>query len=283
MYGDFWRGFTDSLRGIRTLCEIAIHPPLYGLYMRIITLNVGIGLGIHGTFHIIHRVLATAHLPSVYSLFLSSIILVLWSLPFYLVSLLCNAIYTNDVVARYIQTYGSIPFRQAYSCYERYSMYVVNKFYYQVVVILLTLETVALSHIPYLGPILDWSLASLVYSYYSWEYSWSAGKIPHSSRYPLFESRWAYHLGFGSILGLIQCTCSFFVGYHIISALYPVYSMTGIALFTPPKTIPTHQKGLWLFRIPVAYTNRIVKGVVSWIERHTSVTSVKSQKRKRRR
>lgn len=277
---DFWRGFKDSLRGIRTLCEIAIHPPLYTMYLRIITLNVGIGLSIHGLFYLIRYILSTSPVSSIYSIFLSGFILVLWSTPFYLVSLLCNAIYTNDVVARYIQTYGSIPFRQTYSCYTRYSMYVVNKFYYQVVVILLTLETSLLSYIPYIGPILDCSLASLVYSYYSWEYSWSAGKIPHSSRYPLFESRWAYHLGFGSILGLIQCTCNFFVGYHIISALYPVYSMTGIALFTPPETIPTQQKGLWLFRIPVAYTNRIVKGVVSWIERHTSVTS---HKRKRRR
>lgn len=269
------KGVADALSVLEVVVDILRTPKVYDIYRGIVFLNVVVSCSTHAVLYAVIHYIPTFQ---VVTYFVQLLAFVGWSLPVYLLSLVYNGVHTNDALAAYIECLNPNNLRLRYGCYgDRYSRYVVNKFYYQVVVILITLETTLLSYIPHVGGFLDWSLASLVYSYYCWEYCWSSYKVPHSSRYAIFEGDWLYHLGYGALLGFIQCRCGFFVGYHLVSALYPLFSMRTLDKYEPSETRggakgaggdkkPEGGKGLYLFWLPVRSTNRLVQWIARRLE-----------------
>lgn len=273
-YTRFFAGLADSLATVEVFRQVMNHPPLTGIYIKIALLNICISCGVHLVIQTVFKGIESVVPLSMLNIE-RGIVLFGWSIPVYLVALAYNAVHTNDALVAYVERYNPNNVGLRYGCYGRYSRYVVNKFYYQIVVVLLTLETQLISHIPHVGWILDWILASLVYSYYSWEYSWSSFKIPHSHRYAIFEADWTYHLGFGALLGVIQCRCGFFIGYHVISSLYPLYSMVTLVKFKVPEDQALQNKKigkkskptpLILFWLPIRYTDKFVQCLAAKLE-----------------
>jgi len=290
-YTRFLAGLADSLGTVEVFRQVMDHPPLTSIYIKILLLNIGISCGVHLLVQTLFQGMESVVPVSI--LYIErGIVFFGWSIPAYLVALAYNAVHTNDALTAYVERYNPNNVGLRYGCYGRYSRYVVNKFYYQIVVLLLTLETQLISRVPHVGWILDWILASLVYSYYSWEYSWSSFKIPHSRRYAIFEADWTYHLGFGALLGVIQCRCGFFIGYHVISSIYPLYSMVTLVKFTVPeeeqvpnKTIEkkTKRRRLLLFWLPVRYTDQFVQWLAAKLETRWNKQRKKGARNKEKR
>ncbi len=186
------------------------------------------------------------------------LVILFWSLPHYLIGLMYNSYYTNQSISDFIQVYNPQNLNLSYQCYVSYSKYLVNKAYYLVIVTFLTIETAIISQIPYIGTSTDWFLTSLIYSYYSWEYSWSSHKIPHQERYAIFEHNWCYYLGYGSLLGLLKITLGFFHSTYLIACLFPIFAMNTLLLYHQVDRKTSAIK-LPLFYLPICYANLMVQ------------------------
>lgn len=193
-----------------------------------------------------------------------------WSLPHYFFGLIYNGYYTNKSISVFIHVYNPQNLKLKYRCYERYSKYLVNKGYYQVIVTFLTLETILISYIPYVGTILDWLLTSLIYSYYCWEYSWSSHKVPHPNRYSIFENNWPYYLGYGTIVGLLKIKMGFINFNYLIASIFPILSMNTLFLFNEQDILKTelHNFKLPLFYLPIRYADKVINQISEYIKKY---------------
>ena len=202
------------------------------------------------------------------STFLSIVRFCFWIIPQYAISFCYNGYFGNQLVQGFITEFYPENMGLTYGCYNRYSVYIVNKFFYQVIVILLSIETMVISCIPYLGKLLDWFFTSLIYSYYCWEYSWSSYKVNHQKRYEIFESNWPYYLGYGSLIGLIKISLPYFESYPIITFLFPLFSMNSISKFRREKHIVRPgQLKLPLFRYPIRFSEKIMNYIANLVKR----------------
>ena len=113
---------------------------------------------------------------------------------------------------------------------------------------------------------MDWLLTSLIYSYYSWEYSWSSHKVPHSNRYSIFENNWLYYLGYGTIIGLIKIYFGFFHSTYIIASIFPVFCMNTLILFKRETCIINPTINLPIFYLPIKYANKLTDTVSTYIK-----------------
>ena len=128
------------------------------------------------------------------------------------------------------------------------------------------IETLIVSYIPKIGMLIDWVVTSLIYSYYAWEYCWSSYKVPHNKRYDIFESNWAYYIGYGTIFGLIKVLNSYLASYYLISIIFPIVGINTLYIYNPEKQAKTYGNlKLPLFRLPIIYTDKIINWISNYL------------------
>lgn len=195
--------------------------------------------------------------------------MIFWVLPNYLITIPYNSIYTSEIVKIY--TNIRLQDKNTYKCYDKLSNYLVHNFYYQMVILLLMVESYLIIFVPIIGKFLDWLLNSLVYSYFAWEYTWGFQKIAHISRYELFENNWIYFLGYGSIIGLIKINLDYFTSYICISVIFPILSLNGIIKYNDKEIISkSYTPRLPIFTLPIYYSKAIIDQLVKIIKKKFS-------------
>ena len=265
------RGLFDSINSIQLFLKVIETKKTKNVLNMLIIYNIYICLSVNFLLNQYCRYFNNHYLPNQNILYTNSLAFILkalfWVIPNYILGLLYNSYYTNKSIAVFIEEYNPQNINLKYKCYEKYSTYLVNKGYYQIIVMFLTLETIVISFIPYLGTLLDWLLTSLIYSYYCWEFSWSSYKIPHINRYSIFENNWLYYLGYGSIIGYIKIKVGFLNATYIIASIFPIFSMNALLLFKYDKqsTNPVKLK-LPLFYLPIKYSNYIINTIVNYLK-----------------
>ena len=192
-------------------------------------------------------------------------VIFIWTIPQYIITLIYNSFYTNELIKLYLedQKYSN----NTYNCYSKYSEYLVNKFYYQVVIVFLLIESSIITQIPVIGRIIDAIFTSLVYSYYTWEYTWSQYKIPHRIRYDIFENNWTYYLGYTMFIGIIKYYFNYFTSYHIISILFPFISLNCLNKY---RELPCDKENNWylpIFKIPIYYTHFVINKLTKFLQK----------------
>ena len=266
----FYRGLKDSINSINITEQVITQSNTLNIFINIITYNILICL-------ITNLILSSLFdLAILYfrisrnlQILLILLQLVLWNIPHYIFGNIYNNYYTNQCISVFIKNNKPDNINLRYICYEKYSQYLVNKGYYQIIIIFLTLETIFVSYIPYIGKYIDWFLTSLIYSYYNWEYSWSSHKIPHQSRYQIFENNIFYYLGYGTILGSVKINMSFFNSYYLLSVIFPIQSINTLVLYDSEyhtlKSINNNY--LPLFHLPIYYANNVIILLTKYIKK----------------
>lgn len=265
----YLKGVVDSLNGIHLSLKVLENNQIRKVFNNLIIYNLLICLPInlilrsYPSFCKHYFNFSGSWLSNIYYL----LIIIIWTLPHYLIGLMYNGYYTNKSIATFIDIYNSQNLNLKYQCYDRYTNYLVNKGYYQIIITFLTLETLLISYIPYIGIIMDWFLTSLIYSYYSWEYSWSNNKVPHINRYAIFETNWIYYLGYGSLFGFIKINIGFLNSTYVIASIFPILSMNTLLLFRPEKQ---HAKNITLklplFYLPIKYADNFINYLANYLK-----------------
>lgn len=256
-------GLIDSLQSLPLIFKTQKKPHLWLTLTNLWWYNIVFYLGWIYLLRLPQKYWLSYHSTS-----LTIFIYLLWIIPQYLISFCYNGYFGNHLVQGFIAEYYPENMELTYGCYSRYSIYLVNKFFYQVIVVLLSIETMLISCVPYLGLPLDWFFTSLIYSYYCWEYSWSSFKVNHQKRYEIFESNWPYYLGYGTLIGLIKVSLPYFESYPIITFLFPIFSMNSISKFRPEKHIVrTGHLKLPLFRYPIRFSEKIMNAIANLVKR----------------
>ena len=265
----FIRGLFDSLGSINLALDVFRNKSTKNVLNILVVYNILICL----SFSLFFQVLPTYFnitnkwAISIYKLLITT----MWLVPHYIIGLIYNSYYTNKSISVFIHVYNPQNLKLKYQCYERYSKYLVNKGYYQVIVTFLTIETIIIAYIPYIGVLMDWILTSLIYSYYCWEYSWSSHKVPHPNRYSIFESNWYYYLGYGSLIGLIKINMGFFCYNYIIASIFPILSMNTLILFKVEDVIVNSKSVKFkipLFYLPIRYANKVVTNISDYLKKY---------------
>ena len=189
----------------------------------------------------------------------------LWIIPNYIIAFVYNGYSTSELIRLYIKHNKTNSIKLAYNCYDKYSLYIINKCYYQLIVIILLLETLIISNIRYIGPCIDMFCSSIIYSYYCWEFSWSYYKIPHNNRYSIFESRWSYYLGYGYILSIIKLKLSYLMSNYIIAMIFPIFAINTLNFYNKQHITSTNSLKLPLFHIPIKYANLLVNKINNYL------------------
>ncbi len=271
LVSQFGKGVYDSITSLNILVKIVGNNITKSLIYNLLFYNLVICLGINYLVdNYPYCIQKYYNLDNSYTLYLYRVFVNLfWLLPNYVIGLMYNSYYTNQAIGVFIHVYNPQNLNLKYHCYGRYSRYLVNKGYYQVIITFLTLETILISYLPYIGTFMDWFLTSLIYSYYSWEYSWSSHKVPHSNRYAIFENNWSYYLGYGTIIGLIKINMGFFNSSYIIASIFPIVCMNTLVLFKKDTTIITdnpYKFKIPLFYFPIRYADRVVKRISEYLK-----------------
>ena len=60
----------------------------------------------------------------------------MWFIPIFCISILYNGYYTNELIKEYISEFFKENSSLKYICYEKYSLYLINKCYYQIIMII---------------------------------------------------------------------------------------------------------------------------------------------------
>ena len=255
---NIYLGYYDSITVWKTFYTLINSPnkEILPIYNRIILYN-SLCLIVSGIS--LHLIIPTVSEPYI----LEMVFFFIWILPHYIITLLYNSIYTTELVKLYIedQKYTTLK----YKCYEKYSEYLVNKFYYQVVIVFLLVESMIVTQVPYVGKFIDAIFTSLVYSYYAWEYTWSQHKIPHRQRYDIFENKWCYYLGYALNIGIIKYFFSYFMSYHIISILFPFISLNTLNKYQNNDNIK-ESINLPIFKIPIYYTHFVINKLTKYLQ-----------------
>ena len=266
LFKNFYLGIVESMYSILILSDIYENKQLRNHYNNLLFYNIFI--------NILYTYLITSCIEY-YSVIittkyhyyiLTTLKFMLWILPNYLISLVHNGYYTNEIVKTYIENNKSENVNLGYNCYEKYSLYLINKCYYQIIVIMLMFETVLVSNIKYIGKYIDMFCSSLIYSYYCWEYCWSSYKIPHNNRYSIFESNWSYYLGYGFIMSVIKLNFSYLNANYIIGTIFPLFTINTLNFYCKEKLdITENALKLPLFTIPIKYANYIVSKISNYL------------------
>jgi etoposide-induced 2.4 mRNA len=193
--------------------------------------------------------------PSLQHLF-SALYYILWVLPLYLVCLLMNIFWYQDIASStYKRTYG-IPKVPIISV-SRKIAFEVHRFFIVLIFLgaICALNVIGLSFLSIL-------LLSYLYSFYCFEYRWALEGMTLGEQLKALETNWAYYLGFGLVITL--CTYYFpgLVGSGLWAALFPLFIVT--AMTASP---PTECRG----RVRVfSYINKLVNWLEVLVLRRTS-------------
>lgn len=83
--------------------------------------------------------------------------------------------------------------------------------------------------LPYVGGMAKFTLFSLLYSSYCFEFKWTVQGLSSTQCMELIEQRWLYFVGFGAPLTLLAYShVSFFTSYALINVLIPVFCTTAL-------------------------------------------------------
>uniref|UniRef100_A0A0D6R3N1 Uncharacterized protein n=1 Tax=Araucaria cunninghamii TaxID=56994 RepID=A0A0D6R3N1_ARACU len=141
-------------------------------------------------------------------------------------------------------------------------------------------EVTAISHIPYIGKILNFLLLSWIYAYYSFEYKWNFIRRSLDSRISFFETNWAFFAGFGSPCVIPTVFSSQLVSGGIMAILFPLCVLSATA--THPEQVIDSYSRRWtvgrlkqvpVFYVPNATSLRILQFFLpSLVRRHEKFT-----------
>ena len=100
----------------------------------------------------------------------------------------------------------------------------IGMFFYRLLLtLMMIIQVMILSYIPYLGKIISFTITSLLYSFYCFEYKWNKQHIYLDKQMSIIENNCYYFLGFGTIISLSIHTLPFIIGNSIASTLFPLY------------------------------------------------------------
>ena len=251
----FFIGIIDSLSSVNVILNINVSHKIGITYQNLIIFNLFFGFLNH---ILMNKYLFLIQEYKYIYIFTKYLYYLLWFIPVFCISILYNGYYTNELIKQYISEFFKENSSLKYICYEKYSLYLINKCYYQIIMIISIFGSFIISYIPYFGFILDCFLCSLLYSFYSWEYSWSSNKIPHNKRYEIFENNWSYYLGYGFYISILKIYFNYIELYWFVSVFFPLVSINTLNLYD--KIIILKIKGIQfpLFKSPIIFTNYLV-------------------------
>lgn len=147
---------------------------------------------------------------------------ILWILPLYLVCLLLNIFWYQDIASStYKRTFGTpkVPIISV----SRKIAFEVHRFFIVLIflAVIFVLNAVGLSFLPVL-------LLSYLYSFYCFEYRWALEGMTLGEQLKALETNWAYYLGFGLVITLCTYYSPGLVGSGLWALLFPLFIVTAM-------------------------------------------------------
>lgn len=177
----------------------------------------------------------------------------LWLAPAYLVSLLVNCIWYNEIAELVIvagqsralqqraqrQGVTLIPAQKAGAVLKVHrpdAVAFISQEVYRAALLAVFFGQVTLAgRLPLVGPTLGFLLLSCLYALYCFDYKWSLHSVPLQQRISYFEQHWVFFLGFGMATVLPMVLAPFYVGAALIGLLFPLDIM--MAADSNPKLV----------------------------------------------
>lgn len=164
-----------------------------------------------------------------------------WLIPLYLYSVYANSAWHGDVAAELVMVARPAATARAGSPASGGSgsvSAVTVDVAYKVLVYNAMLALSFLSgFLPFfVGPVMQATLYSWLYSVYCFAFRWRASGWTLLQSIDFFEIRWLYFVGFGAPLTVVSyATPSFFASYAAVSVLIPVFCLSALQSDSPPR------------------------------------------------
>ncbi|XP_020259411.1 protein EI24 homolog isoform X2 [Asparagus officinalis] len=193
---------------------------------------------------------------------------IFWFYPLYVFSIVLSSIWYNDIAKQAFDALKrlglsdtQVPITKDSSDQQRPGGFEgvilgIGELVYSILLLTIFFIEVSLTgFIPYVGKTINFLLLSWMYAYYCFEYKWNHSEMALDKRLDLFESNWAFFLGFGSPCVLAIFFFSPLVSYGVMAILFPLFVLTaaGTQIEQVIESISRSWEGKGRGKLPIFY------------------------------